>query len=93
VDQLNVLEQQSLTSCLSKAQQAKYDWIDHEEVVTKQAAECRCQKIKVGAVPWCPQVMHSILKNVFEGSSETNQWRSDWNFGSVVPCKKGWVTA
>jgi len=52
---------QSITGmCLSKAQQVEYEVLDNIAVTAKQFAERHCQKIKVGAVPWCLQVSWSI---------------------------------
>jgi len=65
LDHLTQLEQQALSSCLSYSQQAEYERIDNIVVEAKRMAECKCCKIKAGALPWCPQVTQTINKILY----------------------------
>jgi len=65
LNRLTQLEKQASSGHLSYSQQAEYKRIDNIVVEAKQTVEHECQKIKAGAIPWCPHVTQTINKILY----------------------------
>jgi len=64
------LTQQVWNNCLTRKQQWEYEDIDCLSSEAKKYAETKCQKLKVGHIPWCPQITKAIAQILY--------WKGIW---------------
>jgi len=62
---MDILTNQVSHNCLTKKQQQEYEEIDRLSLAVKIYAETQCQKLKVGRVQWCPQIMKAIARILY----------------------------